>query len=183
MARRARSHYILHQMRNSFFLRDLGDERNLFSPLTAMEMVGGELVAVRRFKRSLVMARAASGGAPSLGMALEVALGAGDSPPSCGSVRESLVRRVDDASLLGNGGSALEFQEGERGCSFIGGSHGMLRKDYSLDSISKSRLISRISVAFEERRKILVRYDSNRIRWTPGVTRLELGVQGSNKLR
>jgi hypothetical protein len=134
----------------------------------AAEMVGGELMMVRQFERPLVMVGAASGGAPSLRMALE-AVGVGDPPPSGGSVQECLVQRVNGTSLLGNGGSTLEFQEGRRGCSFIGGSNDVLRKDYLVDSISKSRLISRISVGFKERRKILVRYDSNRIRWTPGV--------------
>jgi hypothetical protein len=45
--RRARTHSILHQSLNSFFLRDLGDERNPFCLLIATVMVGGERATQR----------------------------------------------------------------------------------------------------------------------------------------
>jgi hypothetical protein len=48
--------------------------------LTMAEMVGGELVTVRRFKRPLLMVGAASGGALARGSTPKVAVGAGDSP-------------------------------------------------------------------------------------------------------
>jgi hypothetical protein len=48
--------------------------------LTTAEMVGGELVTVRRFKRPLLMVGAASGGALARGSTPKVAVGAGDSP-------------------------------------------------------------------------------------------------------
>jgi hypothetical protein len=45
--RRARTHSILHQPLNSFFLSDLGDERNPFCLLIATVMVGGERATQR----------------------------------------------------------------------------------------------------------------------------------------
>jgi hypothetical protein len=55
---------------DSFFLHDLGDERNLFCSLTAAEMDGGELVMTSWFDQLLAMAWATSSQAPSLVMAL-----------------------------------------------------------------------------------------------------------------
>jgi hypothetical protein len=61
----------LRGMKNdSFFLHDLGDERNLFCSLTAAEMDGGELVMTSWFDQLLAMAWATSSQAPSLVMAL-----------------------------------------------------------------------------------------------------------------
>jgi hypothetical protein len=53
------------------------------------EMVGGELATVRRFKRPLLIAGAASGGALTRESTPKVVVGAEDPPPGGGSVRES----------------------------------------------------------------------------------------------
>jgi hypothetical protein len=54
------------------------------------EMVSGELVMARRFKRPLLTVGVASSGASARGSTLEAMVGAGDPPPGGGSVRESL---------------------------------------------------------------------------------------------
>jgi hypothetical protein len=57
---------MLHQTLNGFFLHDLGDDRNPFCPLTAKEMVGGELAMARWLGWPLVTMCVASNGALAL---------------------------------------------------------------------------------------------------------------------
>jgi hypothetical protein len=89
--RRAQTRSVLHQSLKHFIQRDLGDERNLFCPLTTVDMVSGELPTARRFERPLLTAGAtlASGMAPAVVVVVVLP------PPSDGSAWDGLVRWVD----------------------------------------------------------------------------------------
>jgi hypothetical protein len=98
-ARRAQTRSILHQLLNRFFLSDLGDERNLFCPLTAAEMDQGRPATMRWLGRSSTVVGASSDGALARGTALAVTATVGAPPPSSGSVREDSVRRLSSRTL------------------------------------------------------------------------------------
>jgi hypothetical protein len=83
MTRRARTRSILHQTLNSFFLRDLCEERNPFCILTIVETDHGKLAMGRRLDSS------ATAVAATLGMALVVAVVAGAPPHSSKLAREA----------------------------------------------------------------------------------------------
>jgi hypothetical protein len=87
-------------MQHGLFLRDLGDDRNLFCSLTAAEVDGGELAVMGQLGRSLKVAGVTSGGAPALGMMTVTTLEAG-TPPSSSSAREGFTQRVVNVSSGG----------------------------------------------------------------------------------
>jgi hypothetical protein len=95
MVRRAQTRSVLHQSLKHFIQRDLGDERNPFCPLTAMDMVGGELPTARWFERPLLTVGATSGGAHASGMAPAAVVVVVLPPPRDGSAWDGSVRRVD----------------------------------------------------------------------------------------
>jgi hypothetical protein len=90
VARAAQAHAIGHQMLNRFHLHDLDGETNPFCSLAVAETVGGELAMARWIKRLLATAWAASGGAPSPGMALAAVAVAGGPSPCSNSTQKAL---------------------------------------------------------------------------------------------
>jgi hypothetical protein len=63
MTMRSRTRSVLHQMLNGFFLHDLGEERNPFCTLTAMQMDHRKLATGRRLGSSAMAVAVTSGGA------------------------------------------------------------------------------------------------------------------------
>jgi hypothetical protein len=59
---RAQTQGIRHQTRRGFFLRGLGDERNLFCILTLVKTDGGRLATAVRFRRPLATVIGSSDG-------------------------------------------------------------------------------------------------------------------------
>jgi hypothetical protein len=92
---RAETRGIRHQTRCGFFLRGLGDERNLFCELTTVKMDHGKLVTGRRLGRSSTAVGMASGSSPAPRTPPVVAVLVGDPPPSDESAREAPVQRLD----------------------------------------------------------------------------------------
>jgi hypothetical protein len=62
---RAQTRGIRHQTRRGFFLRSLGDERNLFCILTLVKTDGGRLATAVRFERPLAAVTGSSDGPPA----------------------------------------------------------------------------------------------------------------------
>jgi hypothetical protein len=62
---RAQTRGIRHQARRGFFLRGLGDERNLFCILTLVKTDGGRLATTVRFGRPLAAVTGSSDGPPA----------------------------------------------------------------------------------------------------------------------
>jgi hypothetical protein len=55
----------MHEMKQGFFLLDLGYEKNSFYKLTMVKMDHGKLATGRRLRRSSTVVGTASGGAPA----------------------------------------------------------------------------------------------------------------------
>jgi hypothetical protein len=105
MTRRARTHSILHQMLNGFFLRDLDAKGNRFCSLTAAATIHGRMATRRRLGRPLTAVRVAPGGDPTQEPAPTAAVCVGYPAPGVESRRGASARRIDDGGLLGGGDS------------------------------------------------------------------------------
>jgi hypothetical protein len=97
VAQRAQTRSVLHQSLKCFCLRDLGDKRNPFHPLTAADMVGVELAMMRQIKRPFLVTGVTSSGAPAQGMAPVVVVAIVLLPPSDSSAWDAPVRWDDYA--------------------------------------------------------------------------------------
>jgi hypothetical protein len=69
--------------------------------LAATETDEGRPTTGKRFGRSAMAARAASGGAPAWETTLTATVQVGDPPPSVESVREASARQINGGGLLG----------------------------------------------------------------------------------
>jgi hypothetical protein len=117
-ARRSQTRSILHQSLNHFFLSDIGDERNLFCPLTAAETDHERPAMVRWLGRSSMAVGVSSDGAMAQGTAPTVAMMVGARPPSSGLAWEDSVQRISSHALgdqwrLGGG------RQGHRGGFYL----------------------------------------------------------------
>jgi hypothetical protein len=97
----ALTHYLGHQMRHGFFLRDLDHERVLFCSLVVAEMDHRRLAMRRRLRHSPTATGATSIGTPASKTVPAAMVMVGPPPPSSELVREAPVRRIDDGGFLG----------------------------------------------------------------------------------
>jgi hypothetical protein len=105
VTRRARTRAILHQMLNSFFLRDLYEKRNPFCILTAVETDHGRMATRRWLERPSTTLRVAPGGESTREIAPTAAVWVGYLALGGESMRDASARRIDGGGLLGGGGS------------------------------------------------------------------------------
>jgi hypothetical protein len=105
-----------------------------------VEMDHGQRATERHVGQCLVTVRAASGESSTLGMALVMVLSMGSPPPSSGLMRGALIRRIDDESIEGYGGSVFAKNYRTMAGLFMGVLTPMNRGLSILTNLSRNRL-------------------------------------------
>jgi uncharacterized membrane protein YgcG len=133
VTRRARTHAILHQMLNGFFLRDLDEKRNPFCILISVETDHGWMATRRRLGQPSTAVRVAPGGESTREIAPTAVVWVGYHAPGGESMRGASARRIDGGGLLGGGGS-VGAKSAWGMALFIGETH-LLVEDAETNSI------------------------------------------------
>jgi hypothetical protein len=126
---------IAHQMLIHFFLRDLDYERESIYSLAAAKMIKIRLSMRRRLGHSSMAVRAASGDAPTLGMAPTAPVVQG-APPGEGSAWEALAQWLDSSSAAWQWWLGFGVSRRHRGGVYIGERCGVIRRDSKANFIS-----------------------------------------------
>jgi hypothetical protein len=96
---RAQTRDLRHQMKCDFFLRDLGDEKELFYSLVVAKTIEGRPAMGRWLRHSSMVVGVASSDALASETISAVAVTTGSPPPSRGSTRDALARLVGGRTL------------------------------------------------------------------------------------
>jgi hypothetical protein len=126
---------IVHQMLIHFFLRDLDYERESIYSLAAAKMIKIRLLTRRRLGHSLMAVRAASGDAPTLGMAPTAPVVQG-APPGEGLAWEALAQWLNSSSAAWQWWLGFGVSRRHRGGVYIGERCGVIRRDSKANFIS-----------------------------------------------